>query len=162
VGPAAPRASLLQRPGAAAAVIGLAALTLILAWLIWQPLRSADALSASLSAAARGDTVEAVTQARDAASIDPVSIEPLQILSSLYIGAHDLTAAREQFVKATQRQPDNPESWLGLGNFELQQGQTRAAYRSLLRAIRLNPLDPTATALVLKARTDLGFPPPAG
>jgi cytochrome c-type biogenesis protein CcmH/NrfG len=160
VGRAPVRQPILQRPGASAAVTALAALTLVLAWFTWQPLRSADALSASVSAAASGDSAQAFAEARDSARIDPVTIEPLQILSSLYAGAGDVAAARAELVDATQRQPDNPETWLSLGQFEIQHGQTRRAYRSLLRALRLNPLDPVTGALVIEARVKLGIPPP--
>ena len=162
VGRAAAHRPILQRPGAAAALTGLAAITLALIWFTWQPLRSADALSASLSAAASGDRAPAFTDARESARIDPVSIEPLQILSSLYLGAGDVTSARQELVDATQRQPENPESWLALGGFELQHGQIRRGYRSLLRTLRLDPLDGIANTLAAKTRAQLGLPPPKG
>jgi hypothetical protein len=157
VGRAAHRRPLLQRPGSAAALAGLTALALALAWFTWQPLRSADALSASLSAAAAGHHPEAFTEARDAATIDPVSVAPLQILSSLYAGAGDPAAARQQLIDATHRQSGNPQPWQWLGQFELDHGQTRAAYRTLLRAQRLDRTDTWTGLLLAKARTQLGI-----
>jgi hypothetical protein len=154
------RAPILQRPGAAAGVIALAALTLVVAWFSWQPLRSADALSASLTAAAGGNSARAFSEARDAARIDPVAIEPLQILSSLYVGASDDAAARHELIEAARRQPENPQTWLWLGQFDLQHGHIRPAYESLLRALHLNPLDGVTNALVAKTRAQLGIPPP--
>ncbi len=44
---AAPRVSVLERPGAGALVTGLVAVALIGAWVMWQPLRSAQAMTAA-------------------------------------------------------------------------------------------------------------------
>ncbi len=158
VGRCARRRPLLQRPGAAASIIALAAVALLGAWTTWQPLRSADALTASVNDASRGDTGRAFTQARDAAAVDPVSIAPLQILSSLYTAAGDRRSARTELVAATRRQPANPQPWLWLGQFDLQQRQPRAAYGSLLHAKRLNRIDPQTTALLIAAARQMGAP----
>ncbi len=162
VGRAAGRRSLVQRPAAAALLITLVTIALLGAWTTWQPLRSADALSTSLNDAAQSHTGSAFTAARAAAAIDPVSIAPLQILSSLYSAVNDLPAARAALVQATERQPRNPQPWLWLGQFDSQRHQPRLAYRSAQRALRLDPIDPTTLGLIMQTRAKLGLPSPGG
>jgi hypothetical protein len=160
VGAAAARRPILQRPAAGALVTALAAVTFLGAWGTWQPLRSANALSASLNAAAAGNTGQAFTDAREAATIDPVTIEPLQILASLYTAVHDPAAARNELVQATRRQPDNPRPWLWLGQFDVGRHHPRRAFGSLQRALRLDRSDRLTIDLVIQVRNQLGIPQP--
>jgi hypothetical protein len=159
VGRARDRRPVMQRPGAGALITALVAVTLLCAWAIWQPLRSADALSNSLDAVASNHSGQAFTDARDAADIDPVTIEPLQILSELY-GARDPGAARRELVQATRRQPDNPEPWSWLGQFDLLRHHNRLAYASLDRELALDRENVTLANTVISLRTALGIPPP--
>ena len=110
---AAPRVSVLERPGAGALVTGLVAVALIGAWVMWQPLRSAQAMTD-----AENHPATAFASARTAASRDPLSIEPLYLLSVLYQEANNPRAARAELVKATQLQTENPQPWLWLGQLE--------------------------------------------
>jgi hypothetical protein len=162
VGRAARRRPIWQRPGAGALVTALVAIALLGAWTTWQPLRSANALSASLDDAARGDSGAAFTEARDAADLDPVSISPLQILAALYTRVGDPASARGELVQATRLQPKNSESWLSLGQFDLQRHQPQRAYGSLLRALRLDRTDAETIALVAQTRAALRIAPPGG
>jgi hypothetical protein len=155
VGRAGSRAPILQRPGAMGVVTAVVALALLMAWVTWQPLRSADALSASLNAAASGHSGQAFTDARDAADIDPVSIQPLQILATLYAGAGDIHSARAELVEATQRQPDNPEPWFWLGQFDLAHHQPRLAVADLSRSLHLNRYDSDTVWLAGQAQREL-------
>jgi hypothetical protein len=157
VGVAPTRRPVLQRPAAGAAVTALVALVLAGAWGIWQPLRSADALASSVSAAASGSTARAFTDAREAARLDPVSIQPLQILASLYAGAGDLASARAELVDATRRQPENPQSWLWLGQFELQHRHLRRAFDALLHSQQLDVGNRTTASTVIALRSKLGI-----
>ena len=142
------RGSILSRPAVAAGVGTIAVLALVGCWLIWQPLRSADAASAALSAGTRGASDAAFANARSAVSADPLALQPHLVLSSLYTAAGDQRAAREELVSATRLQPDNPESWLQLGLFDLQNHQPRGAVVSLQRASALDLTDvPAANAL---------------
>ncbi len=159
VGHARNRRPLMQRPGAGALITALVAVTLLGAWAIWQPLRSADALSSSLNAAASNHSGQAFTDARDAANIDPVTIEPLQILSELY-GARDPGAARRELVEATRRQPDNPEPWSWLGQFDLLRHRDRLAYASLDRELALDRGNATLANTVISLRIALHIPSP--
>ena len=83
------RVSVLERPGAGALVTGLAAVALIGAWLMWQPLRSAQAMTA-----AENQPATAFASARAAASRDPLSIEPLYLLVHALPGGNNDPARR--------------------------------------------------------------------
>jgi cytochrome c-type biogenesis protein CcmH/NrfG len=65
-------------------------------------------------------------------------------------------------VQATRLQPKNFQTWLSLGQFDLQQHRPRRAYGSLLRALRLDRTDPETIALVAQARSELGIGRPGG
>jgi Flp pilus assembly protein TadD len=125
--------SLIQRPGAGALVTGLAALALIGGWLMWQPLRSAQAM-----ADAENHPGTAFASARTAASRDPLSIDPLYLLSALYQGNHQSGPARAELVKATQLQPENPQPWQWLGEFDFAAGHLQPAIGELQRAVSLD------------------------
>jgi hypothetical protein len=127
------RLSVLQRPGAGALITGLASVALIGAWLTWQPLRSAQAM-----ADAENHPETAFADARAAASRDPLSIEPLYMLSALYQDARDNASARAELVKATQIQPENPQSWLWLGELDFAAGRPRIAITDLQHALSLD------------------------
>ncbi len=151
---AAGRVSVLERPGAGAVVTGLAAVALIGAWVMWQPLRSAQAM-----ADAENHPATAFASARTAASRDPLSIEPLYLLSVLYQRAGRPGAARTELVKATQLQPENPESWLWLGQLDLATGRDEDALLEMAQVFALNqPVDTTrlaANAAIIQAKAQI-------
>jgi len=150
------RASILTRPGVGATVTVLAALALLGAWVIWQPLRSADAAASAVSAAARNDVSAAFSYAHDAAGADPLALQPLFVLSELYQRVGDNRAARAQLLSAVNLQPDNYDSWLELGNFDLQNHQPRRALGSLERALTLAPTTvPAIGEEIAQARAEL-------
>jgi cytochrome c-type biogenesis protein CcmH/NrfG len=136
-----PRA-IWDRPGAGLLVTLLLAAVLAGAWIVWQPLRSANALS---TAEAATSNPVAFAAADSAAGSDPLSIEPLLELSSLYQGVKDNSAARAELVKATQRQPDNPEPWVWLGTFDLQTGELGEAISVMGHVLRLDHVTDTNT-----------------
>jgi hypothetical protein len=153
VGRAARRAPILNRPGVGAAVTVLIATALLGAWLIWQPLRSANAANAAETA---GGLPAAFASARSAADYDPLSLQPLLLLASLYESEHDLRAARSELVKGVNTQPDNYESWLALGTFDLNnEHDPERSLPSLRRAVALNPTVPTTTQALAVARLAL-------
>ena len=127
------RVSIVQRPAAGVVITGLAAVVLIGGWLMWQPLRSAQAM-----ADAENHPETAFASARAAASRDPLSIDPLYLLSELYQGPTTTPSARAELVKATQVQPDNPQSWLWLGQLDAGPGHPEAAIAELQHALSLD------------------------
>jgi Tfp pilus assembly protein PilF len=76
---------------------------------------------------------QAFADARAAASSDPLSYEPHFLLAQLYRSANDDAAARAELVRATQIQPQNPATWLQLGNLQLQTGDLPQAIASMNR-----------------------------
>jgi hypothetical protein len=142
------RISVVQRPGAGALVTGLAAVALIGAWLMWQPLRSAQAM-----ADAENHPETAFASARAAVSRDPLSIDPLYLLSELYEQSHDPAAARRELVKATQIQPANPRSWFLLGQLDYANAEYKATVTELTHALSL---DLPVSEDTINARTMIG------
>jgi cytochrome c-type biogenesis protein CcmH/NrfG len=155
VGIAAARASILSRPAVAAGVTVIGAVSLLCAWLVWQPQSSADSVASSESAAAAGNVRAAFADAHHAADSDPLALEPLFLLSALYQSASERGAARSELVKAVQLQPDNSASWLQLGSFDLQQHRPRLAIPSLENAYHLDPTIPETAATLNQARAQL-------
>jgi hypothetical protein len=142
------RVSVLQRPGSGALVTGLAAVALIGGWLMWQPLRSAQAM-----ADAENRPGTAFASARAAVSRNPLSIDALYLLSEIYEQAHNPAAARAQLIKATQIQPANPRSWLLLGQLDYTNAHYKAAVTELGRALSL---DLPVSQDTINARTTVG------
>jgi O-Antigen ligase/Tetratricopeptide repeat len=142
------RVSVLQRPGAGALITGLAAVALIGGWLMWQPLRSAQAM-----ADAENRPGTAFASARAAVSRNPLSIDALYLLSEIYEQANNPAAARAQLMKATQIQPANPRSWLLLGQLDYTNAQYKAAVTELGRALSL---DLPVSQDTINARTTVG------
>ncbi len=151
IGRAERRESIVARPGTGAAVIVLAAIALLCAWLIWQPLRSADAVNSAYAAAGDGHLGSAFADAHTAASADPLALQPKFLLSALYAGAGDLRQARSELSSAARLQPDNPASWLQLGSFDLQHRRPQLALAEIRRAQVLDPTDPATIQAVNEA-----------
>jgi tetratricopeptide (TPR) repeat protein len=136
VGRAASRLPALSRPGALGACSALVVVSLVCAWLVWQPLRSANDAAAVFSAP---NATTAFDDARAAEAADPLSLQPHLVLSKLYGDRGDEAAARGELVKAVQLQPRNYESWYALGAYDLGRHQAKLALPSLERAYVLNP-----------------------
>ncbi len=143
------RPSILQRPGAGLTVTALAALALLGAWVMWQPLRSVQQTSAATTARSNP---QAFADARAAASSDPLAYEPLFVLSALYERIGEPAAARSELVRGTQLQPQNPVTWEQLASFDLSAGRPRQALDALNRAATLDPTSPTVVSEIAQAR----------
>jgi hypothetical protein len=147
------RRPILQRPAAGIAVTALAAIAVLGAWMTWQPLRSAQAITAATNATRNP---QAFADARSAAARDPLSYEPLFLLAALYQRIGDNDAARAQYVKATQLQPENPVTWQQLGYFDLQNTHDpRQALTAFTRAAVLNPVAVAASSALTQAKADV-------
>ena len=157
--PPAARASLPHGSAgwrAARGRVALAALVLVAglvgAWAVWQPQRSVTADDAALTELSAGRPQQAIADARDAAARDPLSVDPLQTLSAAQTALGDRAAARATLQRAVRLQPANPETWLWLGQFELDQGNARRALRLLGAAIYLDPQGPEAQGAYAQAQ----------
>ncbi len=124
------RRSPLDRPGAVAGALLVVTIALAGAWMQWQPQRSADQLNAALDASSNA---EAFADARAAASSDPLSNEPRFFLAALDQSANDIPAARAELTAVVRRQPENPVTWLHLGQLQAQTGQLRQAIATMTR-----------------------------
>jgi hypothetical protein len=149
-GPLSEPVERLRRPrqlSHAPAAAGAAALVVVIAvvavWVIVQPLRSSDAYSAALTAAYRGDATTALGAAHAAAAEDPVSVEPLFLLSVIYSRLGDPGAARQQLTQAISRQPSNPQTWQQLGCYDYGRRDPRAG-SELRRLVALQSTDAEA------------------
>jgi tetratricopeptide (TPR) repeat protein len=124
------------RMSVAAAVLVAALLAM---WSQWQPQRSEEAAQqadAQLEAHHRG----AATAAADSAvSRDPLSIGALFTLANVQQKGGQPRLARATLEHAVRIQPSNPESWLALGRYQLQDGDPAAAVGALQAAIYLDP-----------------------
>jgi Flp pilus assembly protein TadD len=103
-------------------------------WVVVQPLRSSDSYSSAVTAGVAGNGSVAFSDARRAAAEDPVSVDPLFLLSQLYNALGDAGSARRELVQATSRQPSNPATWQELGcyDFAHHHPSTAADFRRLL------------------------------
>jgi tetratricopeptide (TPR) repeat protein len=142
---------ILARPAAGAAVIGVLAIAVGAAWVVWQPLRSDDADAAAVTALLKGDARAALDKANTAVSADPLSADALWVLSEIDIAVGNRVAARQALVRATSRQPSNADTWQRLGEFDLRYHQPQLAIGELNTAVALDltsvqPLWDLATA----------------
>ena len=137
-GASSARRSLLSRPLAAAGLAGLLVLAVIGGWLIWQPLRSANADAAAITALSSGDAATALDDARTAAASDPLSPEPLWELSAIDGALGRPAASRAELLKAIDLQPNNGATWRQLGFYELAHGNPTAALRYLGHSLSLD------------------------
>ena len=159
VGRSTRRTPLIQRPGAAAALAVLSAVSLAAAWMIAQPMRAASADAAAIAALERGDMRAAIADARTASSRDPVSVEPLFELSALYGALGDQPSAYAELQRAITLQPANPATWQQLGDYELGQHHPRPALAALGTALRLDLHSLAARSDIARARAELGARP---
>jgi hypothetical protein len=141
-------------PGALAAGVGVAAAAIVGAWVIWQPLHSTNAFNASITAITHGNASAALADAREAASSDPVSVDPLWELSAIYTALGNPPAARAELVKAANLQPSNPETWEELGTFDLQAHHAADALRELQTALHLDLGATAITQQIAQAQSE--------
>jgi len=124
-----------------ARTVATVALVLLAAsWLV--PYLAARAESAALAASGDGDSAAALRQARRAASLDPLAVDPLiteaLVLQQQGRNGEALTALQ----KAARLQPDNYKVYYHQGVLLLQAfGRKQAAIAALRHALALNPLD---------------------
>lgn len=138
VGRRNPARRLSRSPGAAGVVALVVVIALVASWVIVQPLRSSDSYYAAITAASENHAAAALSDGRAAAVDDPVSIDPLFLLSQIYTALGNHAAARGELVKATSRQPSNPQTWQQLGCYDYAHRDRRAG-GELRRIVKLQP-----------------------
>lgn len=118
---------------------GMVILALACVFAIGVPLATTNAERRSQSAATAGNLLLALTDARDAARIEPGAGSP-QIQIALVLEARErprpaLAAAR----RAVKDEPDNWSSWLIVSRLEAETGHPAASLAAYRRARALNP-----------------------
>jgi tetratricopeptide (TPR) repeat protein len=123
------------RAGVAAAILVAA---LLGAWTQWQPLRSVDASNGALELLPR-DPRGALAQAQTAVSRDPLSAQALFTLATIQRSLGQSAVARATLQRAVRLQPSNPQTWVALGEYDLEANDPQAAVGELRAAVYLNP-----------------------
>jgi hypothetical protein len=156
------RRARLRAPGAIFAVTAIAVITLVTAWMIAQPLRSANADAAALDALTRGDIAGAIARARAAASEDPVSVDPLLELAAFYRAHGDNQAALDELQRAVSLQPENTAPWFQEGELLLELRRPAQALPALMKAAQLDLGSTAAASAVKRAQAELAQATPTG
>jgi len=152
------RAGIRERPRAICAGATLL-LVLAAAWAIWQPMRSDTLTQDALDALDRGKAGVARTQAQRAREINPLSLDPLFTLATVQTASGRNTAARAALGAAVRLQPDNPEPWWRLAEFELNTlNRPQVALTAIRPALYLDPRSSDAVAVFLAAQRQTTTP----
>ena len=167
-GPAAPapegdlrerlRAGLRERPRAIAAA---ATLLIVLAttWAVFQPMRADTMTQDALDKLDRGDGAAALAQAEQAHDTDPLALDPLYAIATIQTAAGRNSEAGAALEQAVRVQPDNPDPWLRLAEFESNTLQRPAAALKAVRpALFLDPRSSDAVAVFLAAQRQASAP----
>ena len=103
------------------------------------PWLAASRVDDSITALTRGDVRAAASDARDAIDLNPLSPLPLWALAAAYSSIGDVRDATTEYERATRLQPENPDTWESLGEYELCFGDVFLAYQALNQAYTLDP-----------------------
>jgi hypothetical protein len=129
-----------------AAAVAALALSLGVVYSLGAPWLSARRVNAAIDAAERHDVGGWVAAAKEAHSLNPLSVDPLFYWAAGETArethASRLTAGR-LYLQAVDLEPRNPETWYQLGLFQLNTlDAPQGAYRSLDRSYELDPYGP--------------------
>jgi tetratricopeptide (TPR) repeat protein len=148
------------RIAAAAAVLVGAGLC---AWAVWQPEASGRATDRAFDELAGGDLKAAAGEADDARDVNPYSPEPLYAKAAVLAAAERPTDAYHTLEQAVKEHPRDPDTWLRLARFELDElDLPQRAVESLRGAFHLDPYSPQAVTLMRRANEELGTDTAAG
>ncbi len=131
---------LTRAPGTTFALVSTVIITIVAVFIVVQPLRASDAYTAAEAAAYGGNGVTALSEAKRAASEDPVSVDPLFLLSLIYAHLGDPGSARQELVQATNRQPANPATWQELACYDWSHHELQAG-NDFGRLLALEPTE---------------------
>jgi Flp pilus assembly protein TadD len=102
----------------------------------WFAQRSNNAAQVSL---ADLRPLQAYREARDARSLNPLSLEPIFTEAQALEQIGDFQGARQFYIEAVRLQPLNWRPWFVLGEFEKRQQDYGRAVGPLMRAVELDP-----------------------
>ena len=148
------------RIAAAAAVLVTAVLC---AWAVWQPEASERASDRAFEELAAGDLRAAAREADRARDVNPYSPEPLYAKAAVLLAAQRTTDAYHALEQAVKEHPRDPDTWLRLARFELDElDLPQRAVQSLRGAFHLDAYSPQAVTLMRRANEALGIDAAAG
>jgi cytochrome c-type biogenesis protein CcmH/NrfG len=141
------------RPRLGPWAIRLGTITLALACLvaIGIPLATTSAVRQSQIAVGAGELPLALSDAREATSIEPGAASPQLQEAQVLEARGDLRAAASAARSATIDEPAGWSNWLVLSRIEAEDGNARAAVRAYDRARTLNPRSPLFARLASSA-----------
>jgi Flp pilus assembly protein TadD len=91
----------------------------------------------------RGDFALAASRAHSAHSLNPLSAAPVTQQAAAEEGLRNLVQAYALYIRAVDLEPENPDTWFDLGEFQLLTiHDARGAFDSLNRSYTLDPLGP--------------------
>ncbi len=106
------------------------------------PWLSQRRVEAAYEAIAENDVEGAVSAARQARDLNPLSVDPLWAWALADARRSDPSRTLRRYADATELQPENSDTWFALGAYELGIGRFRDAYVHLDRAYGLDPYGP--------------------
>ena len=128
-------------------------------WAVFQPMRADTMTQDALDKLDRGDGAAALAQAKQAHDVDPLSLDPLYAISTIQTAAGRNAEAGAALEEAVRLQPDNPDPWLRLAEFEFNTLQRPAAALKAIRpALYLDPRSSDAVAVFLAAQRHTSAP----
>jgi hypothetical protein len=143
--PLAPRVAALALGAALLAAVAISAAL---------PSLARDHTQQATAALARSDFAAAAREADLARRLDPVAVDPLLLEARAAGRLGKFTLASEVLTDAVQRQPDNPNVWLGVARLELARGDIPAMRAAARRMLELDPVAPAGAYFFLL--NDLG------
>jgi O-antigen ligase/polysaccharide polymerase Wzy-like membrane protein/tetratricopeptide repeat protein len=139
-------------PARALVAAGAVVIALVVAWSVLQPLRSVNAGDDALAALEKNDLAKAEADAIAARDRNPLSPDPLYVLSTVEAAGGRNSKALDALEEAVHLQPSNPETWRRLADFELYSlNRPTAAARHLSASLYLDPRSATALQSFLDA-----------
>jgi hypothetical protein len=132
----------VRMPLRSLAAAGVAAVLLAGVYSLAAPWLAANRVDDAYTALFARDLRSGAAAARDAASLNPLSVQPIWALAEAYAALPDERGAVDQYRRATRLQPENPDTWVALGRYELCFGDVFDAYRALNQAYTLDPFGP--------------------
>ena len=143
-------------PARLLAAAGVLVTALLCAAAVWQPERAHRATDRALAALDRGDLADAADEADRARDIDPYSPEPLWAKAEVFAKQRQLRRAYRTYEQAVLEHPRDPEPWLRLGRFELDEvGIPARAYETATVATKIDPRSRQAVELQGRAQAAL-------
>ena len=142
----------LRLIGAAAVMVT----AVLCAWAVWQPQRSQSAADKAVELANEGDARGALHEADRARDIDPYSPDPLYAKATALSAGGRLVAAYRVLEQAAGEHPRNPETWLRLSQFELDDlGLAARAVTSAQAAATIDPASIRVKGVLQRAQAAL-------